>query len=167
MNHGSELKGNAVILDNLRSAHNTGGIYRSAYSFGFSTVIHAGITPKLENPAFIDASRGVEKHMKSIFMPSTDEALNLLKSSGYSIYSLEIEDGADNLESFMPSEPYAIIVGNEALGISQSALERSDKIIRIETAGRKDSLNVGVAFGILAYRLFLKSEKKNKLSGDL
>lgn len=161
-----EIKGNAVLLDNIRSAHNAGGIYRTAYSFGFETVIHAGITPKKDNPSFIDASRGVEESMKSVFLPSTDEAINVLREKGYSIYSLEISDEACFLSEFIPKEPFAVIVGNEAMGVSQYALEKSDRIIKIETAGKKDSLNVGVAFGILAYRVFSALEKKNQLPCD-
>ncbi|MGE3062782.1 MAG: TrmH family RNA methyltransferase [bacterium] len=151
------MKGGIVILDNLRSAHNVGNIYRSAFSYGFSTIIHVGVTPLRDNPNFISSSRGCEEHIKTITYEEITQALEYASSENLLIYSLELHKNAVNLGSMQYEGKFAVILGNEALGVSQSALEKSHKIISIETSGAKDSLNVAVAFGIFAYTMFLKN----------
>lgn len=145
-----------VILDNLRSAHNVGNIYRSAYSFGFDCIIHVGVTPQPDNPNFLSSSRGSEKYLKRIVFEGMNEAVSYARSKNLAVYSLEMNVRAQRLREASIEGDFAVILGNEALGVSQMALEQSDKIISIETDGRKDSLNVAVAFGIFAYDAFMK-----------
>jgi len=152
-----EIIGNAVVLDNLRSAYNVGSIYRTAFSFGFNTIIHVGITPKRDNPSFASASRGVEENIKTIYVPSINDAETILRKCNYSIYALEISANSTKLNEIILNNPFALILGNEAMGVSMSAMEMSDSVIEIETTGSKDSLNVSVAFGIFAYTVFIKN----------
>ncbi|MDD3804360.1 MAG: TrmH family RNA methyltransferase [bacterium] len=147
-----------VILDNLRSAHNVGNIYRSAYSFGFDCVIHVGVTPLTDNPKFLSSSRGCEKHLKTMFFEEISKAIEFALSEKAVVYSLEMNEKSVKLTDFNCFGDYAVVLGNEALGVSEAALEKSDKIISIETTGAKESLNVAVAFGIFAYSMFLKNK---------
>ncbi len=145
-----------IILDNLRSAYNTGSIYRTAYSFDFKTIVHVGTTPNIDNPSFISASRGVEKNINTLRYDSIDKIIEELKELNFRIYALEISDRSQNIESLKLESPYAIVLGNEALGVSQYALSESDKIIEINTINKR-SLNVSIAFGIFAYSDFIRS----------
>lgn len=150
------IKNAYVILDNLRSAHNVGNIYRSAYTFGYKGVIHVGVTPEKNNPNFLSSSRGCEKHLEFHRFDEISDAFNFARSRQMRVYSLEISDRSEKLNSMLPEESFAIVLGNEALGVSEYAMSNSDRIITIETPGYKDSLNVAVAFGIFSYALHMK-----------
>lgn len=144
------LSGKTVILDNLRSAHNTGSIYRTAYITGFSNVIHVGITPNTGNPRFTEASRGTEEHINTYRCDSIEQAIDMCRQAGMSIIALEkCKDGVE--PEFLKAEgDYAVILGNEALGVSEYAMEHSDQIITIKSREDK-SFNVSIAFSIFAY----------------
>ncbi|HAV92830.1 TPA: hypothetical protein DCW38_06585 [candidate division WOR-3 bacterium] len=145
-----------VILDNLRSAHNVGNIYRSAYTFGYKGIIHVGVTPEKNNPNFLSSSRGCEEHLEYCRFSHIIEAIEFSKSLGLKIFSLEIREKAKKLNSALIEESFALILGNEALGVSETAIELSDRIFTIETPGYKDSLNVAVAFGIFSYSTYIR-----------
>ena len=147
-----KFTGNIVVLDNLRSAHNVGSVYRTAYSYGFTNIVHIGITPNNENPSFKSASRGAEKHISTFFYKSMDELIDILKREKYILYSLEISQNAIPLNKIKIQQPFAIVLGNEALGVSKIAMDNCDAIIEIETINKR-SLNVSIAFGIFAYTI--------------
>jgi len=136
-----------------------GNIYRSAYAFGYRGVIHVGITPEKNNPNFLSSSRGCENFLDTVRFDHISEALKFSREMKLKIYSLEIGEKADKLNAFNFEDNFVIVIGNEALGVSEFALKNSDKIISIETPGFKDSLNVGVAFGIFSYAMYLKQIK--------
>lgn len=146
-----------VILDNLRSAHNVGNIYRSAYTFGYKGVIHVGVTPEKNNPNFLSSSRGCEKYLESQRFSHIIEAIDFSKSMGLKIFSLEISEKSEKLNSVAIEESFALILGNEALGVSETAIALSERVFKIETPGYKDSLNVAVAFGIFSYSAYIRA----------
>ena len=82
---------------------------------------------------------------------SHDELVKKLKKEGYQIVSLEQTSESISYTKFKPKFPLALIIGNEGKGVKKSLLSRSNKIIDIPMHGRKESLNVSVAFGIVAY----------------
>ncbi|MFO8062746.1 MAG: TrmH family RNA methyltransferase [bacterium] len=139
-----------VILDNLRSGYNTGSIYRTACSFSFTDVLHVGTTPNTENASFKKASRGCEDYLSSGRFDCMRDALKSLPESIH-LYALEICSRSIPLSRVKIPRSFAVIVGNEALGVSEHALSASDSVIEIETTGRKHSLNVASSFAIFAY----------------
>ncbi len=150
------IKGNVVILDNLRSAFNTGSIYRTAAAFDFETIIHTGVTPLSDNPSFKKASRDTHKHINTVNFDSIINAVEHLKQKDYYIYALEINEKSVEMQSIILKNPFAIILGNEANGVCSGILERVDNIIEISTGDKKHSLNVSIAFGIFAHYIYNK-----------
>lgn len=147
-------RGNIVILDNLRSAHNTGSIFRTAAAFEFDRVILTGVTPNSSNPGFLKASRNTEHMIESMHMNSIQDAIDYARNMHYHIYSLEINKRSCSLNEAVLERPIAIVLGNEANGVSDYAMEASDTILEISTGKNKHSLNVSTAFAIFAYHIF-------------
>lgn len=139
-----------VILDNLRSGYNTGSIYRTACSFSFTDIIHVGTTPNTENASFKKASRGCEDYLSSGRFDCMKDVLESLPDS-IPIYALEICSRSIAMSRVKIPPSFAVIVGNEALGISEYGLSAADSVIEIETTGRKHSLNVASSFAIFAF----------------
>ena len=143
-----------VICHNIRSRHNVGSIYRTADAAGVSKIFLCGITPTPPHPNIEKVSLGAEKFVKWEKRKETWRVINKLKKEGAEIVSLEQTKGAvylNNLKSVKKS--VALILGEEVNGLPKTILDRSDKIIQIPMRGKKESLNVSVAFGIAVYKL--------------
>ncbi|MCL4406282.1 MAG: TrmH family RNA methyltransferase [Patescibacteria group bacterium] len=150
-----------VVLHNVRSLHNVGSIFRTADAAGFSKIYLCGITPEPVDrfgrirPQMSKVALGAEKYLEWEKAKSTGRLLNRLSKDGYKVVSLE-QDGRsipfDKIK-FSRKDKIALVVGNEVRGLPKSVLEKSDKIIEIPMAGKKESLNVAVAFGIAAFSL--------------
>lgn len=152
-----------VLLDNLRSAHNVGSIFRTADAAGISKISLAGITPGpidrfgRENTRLTKVSLGAEKTIEWQRVENTEAHLGDLKAGGYSVLALEQSPKAKNLFSFdvtLADENKSILViGPEVDGLSMTVLALADSILEIPMRGKKESLNVSVAFGIAAFHL--------------
>jgi len=143
-----------VICHNIRSRHNVGSIYRTADAAGVSKIFLCGITPTPPHPNIEKVSLGAEKFVKWEKRKETWRVINKLKKEGAEIVSLEQTKGAvylNNLKSVKKS--VALILGEEVNGLPKTILKRSDKIIQIPMRGKKESLNVSVAFGVAVYKL--------------
>ena len=143
-----------VICHNIRSRHNVGSIYRTADAAGVSKIFLCGITPTPPHPNIEKVSLGAEKFVKWEKRKETWRVINKLKKEGAEIVSLEQTKGAvylNNLKSVKKS--VALILGEEVNGLPKTILKRSDKIIQIPMCGKKESLNVSVAFGVAIYKL--------------
>ena len=143
-----------VICHNIRSRHNVGSIYRTADAAGVSKIFLCGITPTPPHPNIEKVSLGAEKFVKWEKRKETWRVINKLKKEGAEIVSLEQTKGAvylNNLKSVKKS--VALILGEEVNGLPKIILKRSDKIIQIPMCGKKESLNVSVAFGVAIYKL--------------
>lgn len=141
-----------IILDNLRSALNTGAIFRSAECFGAEKIFCCGYTATPGNPKTAQAAMGTEKLVKWEKARSALECVRGLKKEGIKVYALETVDGAQELDSFVPDFPCALVLGNERFGIDAGLLKECDAVIRIPVYGRKNSLNVSNAFAVAAFR---------------
>ena len=138
----------AVLIHNLRSAYNTGSIFRTADCFGFSEVNLSGYTPGIEHPALKGTARGCETWLKSRRWESPLDCINFYKEQNYQIIALET-DGTE-INAFEWPEKFLLIVGNEELGIAKELLDKCDSKISIRMRGRKASLNVSCAFAVAA-----------------
>ena len=142
-----------VVCHNIRSRHNVGSIFRTADGAGVGKVFLCGITPSPPHPNIEKVSLGAEKYVEWEKRGDARRVIEKLKKDGFKIISLEQAEGAMRYDKFKPRGDVALIIGNEVKGLPQSILKKSDKIIYIPMFGKKESLNVSVAFGIAIYHL--------------
>lgn len=142
-----------VILDNLRSAFNVGAIFRTSECVGISEIALCGYTPLPNQKKVQDSAMGTDKLIKWKQFPSILQAIEHYRSKEYLIYALETTTNAESIFKTEFKKPIALILGNEALGISEDILKICDKIVEIPVFGMKNSLNVGIAFSICAYEI--------------
>lgn len=161
MTRGAGIKVYA-ILDNIRSAYNVGSVFRTADGAGVSKIFLTGLTPcphtneKFKTRARRDLEKtalGAEKFVPWEYHKQTWRLIEKLKRQGVQIIALEQTKNSIPYYQFKPTYPLCLIVGNEVTGISKSILKRCDAIIAIPMRGKKESLNVAVAFGIAVYSL--------------
>lgn len=144
-----------VILDHIQDHGNLGTITRTCSAFGISEI---GLinTPSIFSKKTITASRGSVFTSQHIKFSNAKDAVNQLKSSGYQIVATTPR--GQHLQSLVPLEnrPVALIIGNEANGVSEQLLEQADFTVQIPMHQEMESLNVGVSAGISLYELKLK-----------
>lgn len=147
-----------VICHNIRSAYNVGSIFRTADAAGVNKIILGGYSAPVSHSAVAKTALGAEKSVPSEKIWQTWRAMDGLKKQGYQIVALEKtkKTAGENIFKFRPKFPLALILGNEVRGLSENILKRCDKIIHIPMVGRKESLNVSVAFGVAIYILKYK-----------
>ena len=144
----SEPLPHAVLIHNLRSAYNTGSIFRTADCFGFSEINLSGYTPSLEHPALKGTARGCETWLKSRKWESPVECINFYKEQNYHIIALETN--GTNINTFEWPKKFLLLIGNEELGIAKELLDLCNSKVSIPMQGRKASLNVSCAFAVAA-----------------
>ena len=147
-----------VVLDNIRSLYNVGSIFRTAEALGFDKVYLGGITPAPDNKNFQAIHKtalGAEKYLAWEKSYSILKILKKLKEQNYYLIALEVGKSGIKINQFKKLPPkyqkIALIVGNEIKGINKKHLNYCDKILEIPLVGKKESLNVSVAFGIGAF----------------
>jgi tRNA(Leu) C34 or U34 (ribose-2'-O)-methylase TrmL len=160
-----------VVLHNIRSVYNVASIFRTADGAGVKKIYLCGITPtpldRLGRPRedFAKVSLGAEKFVTWDKRAKTGVVLNELRKDGYKIFALE--QSAKSIPYYKlktKNYKFALVLGNEVRGLSPSVLKEADKIIEIPMWGKKESLNVSVAFGIVVYQLALIfEEQRNEL----
>lgn len=152
-----------VVLDNIRSAHNVGSIFRTTDAFGASEIYLCGTSPApidkfgRKRKDIAKVALGAEKTVLWKNRASTIQAINSLKKRGFKIISIEQSEKSKNIKEIKKNKDrdIALIFGNEVDGISQKALSLSDDIFEIPMFGGKESLNVSVAFGIALAALII------------
>lgn len=142
-----------LILDDLRSAFNVGSIFRSAECFGVSQIYLCGYTPTPENKKVQKTAMGTDEYVKWSAHSSVEQVVKELKKDGFTIYALETTSNAKDISKTEFKKRCALILGNEALGISKETLKFADEIIQIPLSGWKNSLNVGVCAAICCYEI--------------
>ena len=142
-----------LVLDNLRSSFNVGSIFRTAECFGISKLFLCGYTSTPQNLKVQKTAMGTDKFVEWEQFPSTTQAIRKLKETGVRIYALETTSNAKNITEIEFVKPCALILGNEALGISKEILKIADEIVNIPVSGWKNSLNVGVTAAICCYEV--------------
>ena len=149
------MKDFVVICDGLRSLHNVGSVFRTADGAGIDKVYLCGITgmpdTQKHQRQISKVALGAQDYVKWEYVKQSWRLVEKLKKEGYQIVSLEQTSESISYTKFKPKFPLALIIGNEGKGVKKSLLSRSNKIIDIPMHGRKESLNVSVAFGIVAY----------------
>jgi 23S rRNA (guanosine2251-2'-O)-methyltransferase len=142
-----------LILPNIRSAHNVGAFFRTADAIGVSKIFLTGYTPHPGHPRVDKVSLGAEKVIPWERRTSAPVLLRELRRDGYSIVALEKTATSTDYRDWTPQFPLAIVVGNEVTGVTRQQLALCDSVIHLPMMGTKESLNVSVAFGGLAYAI--------------
>jgi len=140
-----------VLLNNIRSLYNVGSIFRTADGAGVEKIWICGITGHPPNNQITKTALGAEEHVAWEYREDACSVLEELKAKNYQIILLEQTQGSCAYDSVDLRTPVCLVVGNEIEGASPDILDDCDKAIEIEMAGIKNSLNVAVAFGVIAY----------------
>jgi len=150
-----------AILHNIRSCYNVGAIFRSADCVRIEKIYLTGYTPTpITNPEKIKKTAlGAEGFIKWEKEKDLGKLMNKLKKEKVKVVALETMESATPFFKFKPKFPLAILVGNEKRGLDKRILKKSDFVVKIPMFGKKESLNVAVAFSIFAYFVKIKSLK--------
>lgn len=142
-----------VVCDNIRSLENIGSIFRTADALGVTKIYLCGITGVPPNHKISKTALGAEKTIPWEYHKQLWRLLEKLKSDNIQIVALEQTKKSIAYTAYKPKFPLALVIGNEVKGVSKKALELSDIIIHLPMKGKKESLNVSVAFGVAGYEL--------------
>ena len=143
-----------ILLENIRSLHNVGSIFRTADGAGWDKVILAGYTGTPPDRRIEKVSLGAEEFVLWEKQESGVEVVQALKKESFGIYALEQTSKSVNLMDFQPPEKdFVLVVGNEVEGVSPELLSLCDVHLEIPMRGEKGSLNVSIASGVAMYRL--------------
>ncbi|MBS1765684.1 MAG: RNA methyltransferase [Bacteroidetes bacterium] len=147
-----------VILENVRSALNTGSVFRSCDAFAAEKIILTGITAQPPHKDILKSALGATDSVNWEYFSNTDEAIHKLRNEGYKIYAVEQTDSGILLPEFSPAngEKLALIFGNEVDGVRNETIALCDGCLELPQYGTKHSLNVAVCAGIFIYDLFAK-----------
>ncbi|MDD5698084.1 MAG: TrmH family RNA methyltransferase [Victivallaceae bacterium] len=150
------------MLDRLRSAFNTGNIFRIAEAVGAREIVACGYTPAPPHPKLEKTAMGADKMIPCRRMPDAAEAVKLLRTEGVKqILAVECTDESVFAWEYDYEFPLAIIMGNEALGIDEKALKLCDGVISLPMFGRKESINVGNCAAAVLYAIIARAGKTN------
>ncbi len=149
-----------AILANIRSLHNVGSIFRTADAAGVQKLYLAGITPTPRDrfgnpePKLAKVALGAEKTVAWEKAASVSALINQLKKEGFKIWAVEQSKKSIpyyRLKIKNSKLKIGLVFGNEVSGLSPAILKKCDKILEIPMKGKKESLNVSVAFGVVAF----------------
>ena len=142
-----------VVLDDVRSMHNVGSVFRTGDAFRIEAVYLCGITSTPPNAEIHKTALGAEDSVEWKYFDTVLEAVEVLKADGYEVYSVEQAHGSTMLQKFIPkyNNRYAVILGNEVKGVHQEVIDVSDGCLEIPQFGTKHSMNVSVTAGIIIW----------------
>lgn len=148
-----------LALDNIRSTHNVGSIFRTSDAIGINKIYLCGVTPApidrfgRERKDIAKVALGAEKSLVWECISDIKQLIKTMKKQGYKIIALEQHDNAIDYKDLKIEGKNLLILGEETKGIKKDVLEMCDHIVEIPMKGNKESLNVSVATGILLYSL--------------
>ena len=147
-----------VVLDNVRSLHNVGSVFRTSDAFRVERIMLCGITATPPSAEIHKTALGAEDVVEWQYFESTMGAVAALRGQGYRIYSIEQCQGSIALQDFATAagERYAVVLGNEVKGVQQAVVDASDGTIEIPQFGTKHSLNVSVTAGMVIWEFAKK-----------
>ena len=145
-----------VVLDNVRSMHNVGAVFRTADAFLVEKIILCGITPQPPHREIHKAALGATESVDWIYEKDISTAVENLKKENFKILGIEQTTDSEIITDFVikKNEKYALVLGNEVDGLSDEALSLYDTFLEIPQLGTKHSLNVSVCGGIVMWEFF-------------
>ena len=145
-----------VVLDNVRSQHNIGSVFRTGDAFLIEEIALCGITATPPNAEIHKTALGAEDAVKWSYYEETEEVIRKLKTEGCIVFAVEQTENSLSLEQFQAqkAQRYAVVLGHEVHGVQQSVIDLCDHCIEIPQFGTKHSLNVSVTAGIVIWDFF-------------
>jgi 23S rRNA (guanosine2251-2'-O)-methyltransferase len=146
----------AIILDNIRSAHNVGSFFRTSDAFRIAHIYLCGITAQPPSNEIRKTALGATESVEWSYHENTEEVVKTLQHKGFTVAGIEQVDNPVMLEDYKNEndKPIALVFGNEVKGVQQSVLDICDIAIEIPQYGTKHSLNVSVSGGIVIWEVF-------------
>jgi tRNA G18 (ribose-2'-O)-methylase SpoU len=152
-----------VVLENIRSAHNVGSIFRTADAFLLEGIYICGYTAQPPHKEIRKTALGADESVYWKHFKNVSEAIIELKERGYKVYAIEQAANSLALQDVEHGgEKVAVIFGNEVSGVEQATIEICDGCIEIPQLGMKHSLNVSVAAGVVLWELV-----RNRIAGTV
>ena len=147
-----------IILDDIRSLHNIGSVFRTSDAFLIEKIYLCGITASPPNKEIHKTALGATDTVAWEYAKDVLEVITKLKAENTTVYAIEQVENAVFLDNFQPIKEtkYALVFGNEVYGVSQEAIKMCDGCIEIPQLGTKHSLNISVSAGIVVWDLFQK-----------
>lgn len=151
--HQSEKLPLIIVLDNIRSLHNVGSVFRTADAFRLQGVWLCGITACPPAAEIHKTALGAEDSVSWEYFEDTLDAVERLQREGYEVLAVEQVEGSLKLNTFRidPAKRYALILGNEVKGVRQDVVDAADAALEIPQYGTKHSMNVSVTAGIVMW----------------
>ncbi len=147
-----------VVLDNVRSQHNVGAVFRTADAMRIEKVVLCGICCCPPNQEIHKTALGAEESVEWSYYKETLNAVKALQDEGYTVYAVEQAHDSVTLEEVAEltansQQPIAVVLGHEVFGVQQEVVDHCTQCIEIPQYGTKHSMNVSVTAGIVMYRL--------------
>lgn len=152
-----------VVMDNVRSMHNVGSVFRTADAFRLEAVYLCGITATPPNNDIHKTALGAEDSVDWAYFSTALEAVRKLQNDGYEVFAVEQAEGSTKLHDFVPEhgKKFAVVMGNEVKGVAQEVIDAADGCLEIPQFGTKHSMNVSVTAGIIIYK-FAENKMKSE-----
>jgi tRNA G18 (ribose-2'-O)-methylase SpoU len=146
-----------VVMDNIRSMHNVGSVFRTADAFLISGICLCGFTPQPPHRDIHKTALGATDSVDWLFYENTIDAVLALKERGYKVLAIEQTEGSILLNAYEPTNvPTAFVFGNEVDGVSDDVIQLCDGVIEIPQWGMKHSLNISVAAAVVLWEFVRK-----------
>ena len=146
-----------VVMDNIRSMHNVGSVFRTADGFLIDGICLCGFTPQPPHRDIHKTALGATETVDWLFYEETTDSVTALRQRGYKVYAIEQTEGSISLDQFKElypntnNEQLAFVFGNEVEGVSEEVIAACDGVIEIPQWGMKHSLNISVAAAIVLW----------------
>lgn len=158
---GSEKMPLVVVLDNVRSLHNVGSVFRTSDAYRVAEIVLCGITATPPNAEIHKTALGAEDAVAWRYFESATAAVKELQRAGFQVFAVEQVEGSFSLENFkFENKKTAIVLGNEVKGVGQEVVDLCDGCIELPQFGTKHSLNVSVTAGIVIWEFFKSLNNK-------
>lgn len=159
--HAAEKTPLVVVLDNVRSMHNVGSVFRTCDAFRAQGVMLCGITATPPQNEIHKTALGAEESVSWQYVEDTRQAVAQLHEAGYVVLAVEQCDGSTKLpltdsHEISAEKKYAVVLGNEVHGVQQEVIDMCDACLEIPQYGTKHSLNVSVTAGIIIWEFARK-----------
>jgi 23S rRNA (guanosine2251-2'-O)-methyltransferase len=146
-----------IVLDNVRSLHNIGSIFRTADAFMAEAIYLCGISACPPHREIEKTALGATESVSWKYFKSTVEAIEELNRNGYQFIAIEQAEGGIPLDQFSAEKKkYALILGHEINGVDETVMEKVHAAIEVPQSGTKHSLNISVCAGVVLWEFFKK-----------
>mgnify|MGYP001604957916 CR=1 FL=1 len=152
-----------LVLDNIRSALNTGSAFRTADAFAIEKIYLCGITATPPHREILKTAIGATESVSWEYVEDTTTAVTALQQTGYQVWAVEQAEGSTALQDFevVANKPLALVFGNEVSGVGQEVMNLVDGCLEVPQFGTKHSLNIAVCLGVVVWDVFRKMKFGN------